>query len=40
MAIKLDVEKAYDRIYWNFLEIILKFVGFDNKWGRYGECVC
>lgn len=31
MAIKVDLEKAYDQIEWNFLETIIKAVGFDDK---------
>lgn len=29
MALKVDLEKAYDRIHWGFLERILPAVGFD-----------
>lgn len=32
MAIKLDMSKAYDRIEWDFLEAIMRKLGFSEKW--------
>lgn len=32
MAIKLDMEKAYDRVDWDFILQSLKELGFDEKW--------
>ena len=29
---KLDIKKAYDQIYWNFILTVLKEMGFGNKW--------
>jgi len=32
MAMKLDMSKAYDRIEWNFVEGVLRKIGFANRW--------
>ena len=29
---KLDIEKAYDQINWNFIVMVLKKMGFEEKW--------
>lgn len=31
LAVKVDLEKAYDKINWNFLEKVLVEVGFNDK---------
>lgn len=30
MTVKLDMSKAYDRVEWPFIEIIMKTIGFGN----------
>jgi hypothetical protein len=32
MAIKLDMSKAYDRLEWNFLEAMMRKLGFEDRW--------
>lgn len=32
MAIKLDMEKAYDRLEWNYIKAIFQKLGFHEKW--------
>lgn len=41
MAIKLNMSKAYDMVEWNFLEAILRRLGFIDKWiNVIMMCVC
>lgn len=35
MMIKLDLEKAYDKLRWEYLQRILKAYGFDHRWKEW-----
>jgi hypothetical protein len=39
VIIKLDYEKAYDRVSWDFLFEVLKSRGFCETWIRWMKCV-
>jgi hypothetical protein len=32
MALKLDMSKAYDRVKWDFLELLMRKIGFSERW--------
>ena len=39
-ALKIEMSKAYDKVNWNFLKVVLTTMRFDPKWiGRIMECV-
>lgn len=41
MGIKLDIHKAYDRVEWDFLEMVLLKLGFCRGWTNLiMNCVC
>jgi hypothetical protein len=35
VLLKIDFEKAYDKVRWDFLQTALKMKGFDTKWCRW-----
>jgi hypothetical protein len=39
LALKLDYEKAYDKVNWQFLLDILKKRGFGKKWLEWMKCI-
>ncbi|XP_031116716.1 uncharacterized protein LOC116020380 [Ipomoea triloba] len=41
MIVKIDLEKAYDRLSWDFIQSTLLYAGFNECWIRnIMECVC
>jgi hypothetical protein len=40
MALKLDMSKAYNRVEWVFLEVVMRRLGFEDKWvGLLMTCI-
>ena len=40
MAVKTDMSKAYDRLEWNFIQLVLERLGFHNIWiSRIMTCI-
>ncbi|KAL5564513.1 hypothetical protein UlMin_027677 [Ulmus minor] len=40
MGMKIDIQKAYDRLSWQFLEVVLKAFGFHPKWIQWIVTCC
>ena len=35
---KVDIENAFDQLNWTYLMIILKKIGFEDKWIKWIRC--
>ena len=35
MDVKIDLQKAYNRVNWRFLQVVLKNFGFDEKFVQW-----
>lgn len=39
LALKTDMMKAYDKVKWDFLDLMLRRLGFDSHWVQLMQCV-
>ena len=39
VILKLDFEKAYDKVSWSFLQQVLRMRGFSPQWCKWIECI-
>jgi hypothetical protein len=37
VLLKIDFEKAYDKVEWPFLQQVMRMKGFDSKWCKWVE---
>ena len=35
MVFKVDFEKAYDFLRWDYLDVVMENLGFGSKWGKW-----
>ena len=41
MALKLDMSKVYDKVKWDFLKLLMRKIGFNERWvDLVVTCVC